>query len=158
MTETGCLWPRNADQRPHGAPVACSQRRLPCQGYRVELAGVGDDAELLVMPPHIMVCIDVWSKITLRSIILLQAGACDAIHTHTTVGKTARCTATRGHLRGEKVMGEDTTRVEQEKGVGAHAPGRRSSSKDGREGGVESAAAQHGVKRSARCREEGAWA
>ena len=30
---------------------------------------------MLVMLLHIMVCMDVWSKITLRSIILLQAGA-----------------------------------------------------------------------------------
>ena len=39
---------------------------------------------------HIMVCMDVWIKITLRSTILLQAGACDAIHTHTTVSHAFR--------------------------------------------------------------------
>ena len=45
---------------------------------------------LLVMLLHIMVCMDVWSKITLRSTILLQASACDAIHTHTTVSHASR--------------------------------------------------------------------
>ena len=49
-----------------------------------------DACKLLVMLLHIVVCMDVWSKITLRSTILLQAGACDAIHTHTTVSHASR--------------------------------------------------------------------